>query len=79
MAVITLVTHPAMPDLLTDHGRNPIAPEHVHTVSEVHSNYEERLVSTDPLEAAFTFTLGEDTLVLRVDENLDVVEATRNP
>jgi hypothetical protein len=79
MAVIALVTHPALLDLLTDHGHNPVAPDRIHDVSQVHSNYEERVVSTDPLEAEFTFALGGDTLLLRVDEHLDVIEATRNP
>lgn len=40
--------------------------------------YEEEVVSTDPLEARLTFTVGDETLTVTVDDEFDVVDATRS-
>jgi DNA-binding transcriptional ArsR family regulator len=77
-AAVALVAQTDLLDLVTDHGLNPADPERIHALDRVHNDYEERIVSTDPFEAEFTFSLAGDELVLRVDENLDVIEATRS-
>ncbi|WP_435359019.1 DUF7351 domain-containing protein [Haloarchaeobius sp. DFWS5] len=38
--------------------------------------YDETVVSTDPFEGCFTFTIGDDSLTLTVDDELSVVDAT---
>jgi hypothetical protein len=38
-------------------------------------DYEEEVVSTDPFEGRFTFTVQEDALTLTVNEDLEVVSA----
>lgn len=38
--------------------------------------YDEEVVSTDPFEARFTFTFGDDTITLTVDDGLSVVDVT---
>ncbi|MFW6449191.1 MAG: winged helix-turn-helix domain-containing protein [Halobacteriota archaeon] len=61
-------------DFVTDHGVNPVCDPW-----DWGWEYEEELLSTDPLEARFAFTLDDETLTLTVDEHLDVVEASRGP
>lgn len=58
---------------VTSHGYNPVRPS-VEALREL-SDYEEELLSTEPFKAQFTWTLGEDTLTLTVDDELNVVEA----
>jgi len=74
---ITLVSNTHLLDLLTDHGLNPVAPDSTRQVNEVHGDHEESLVSRDPFRARFTFDVDGDRLALTVDDDLDVVEATR--
>lgn len=59
---------------LTSHGLNPIRspPQFIRVLQ----NAEEEVLSTDPFEARFTFTIDRDTLSLTVDENLEVVDIT---
>lgn len=38
----------------------------------------ETILSTDPFEARFTFTVGDDSITLTVDDDLSVVRATRD-
>ena len=57
---------------MIDHGVDPLSPNGFHV-----SALERSILSTDPFEARFTFTADGDELVLRVDEDLAVVDATR--
>jgi len=62
---------------LTDHGINPVAPDSTAAINRVHEDYREELLATDPLEARFTFALDDEALVMAVDGNLAVLDATR--
>lgn len=57
---------------LTDHGINMINPE---TNAWSQFEYEEELVSTEPFEARYRFTVGDDSLTLTVGDDLEVVDA----
>jgi len=74
---IALTASTAMLDFLTDHGLNPVAPESTRRVQQVHADYEEEVLSTDPFRARFTFEVDGDALTLTVDDDLDVVAADR--
>jgi DNA-binding transcriptional ArsR family regulator len=73
VAALALLGHTALLDFLTDHGHNPIAPESIHTLHEIHGDYDEEILQTDPLRARFTFHADDDSLSLTVDETLVVV------
>ena len=74
---LRLVSNTALLDLLTDHGVNPVAPDSIRRANGVHGEYDEKLLSTDPFRARFTFELDGDRLALTVDDDLEVVESTR--
>jgi hypothetical protein len=64
--------------LLTTHGLDPVDPESIRRIEEVQGEYEEEIVSSDPLRAAYTFTVGDDSVTITVDEDLAVVDVTTN-
>lgn len=76
-AVLALATQTDLLAFLTDHGLNPLAPDAIGRLNETYQSYEEELLAVDPLDARLTFTADGDSLTLRVDEDLAVVEATR--
>jgi hypothetical protein len=61
---------------LTTRGINPFAPESLNRASRALAQYDEEVVSTDPLEARLTFTADGDSITLTLDEDLSVVEVT---
>jgi hypothetical protein len=65
---------------LAANGRNPVSPddETPPKLNTVHTEYAEEVLSTEPFEARFTFTIGDDALTLTVDDDLTVVESTRH-
>lgn len=58
---------------MIEHGIDPIAPRAFHKRAG-----EEEILSTDPLEAKFTFTADDESLTLTVKEGPTVVDVTRN-
>jgi len=62
---------------LTDHDLNPVVPADIHRVNQAHEDYEEEILSTGPLRARFTIDVDGDRLAVTVDEELQVVETTR--
>ncbi|MFB6229082.1 MAG: ArsR/SmtB family transcription factor, partial [Halobacteriales archaeon] len=64
---IALISHTALLSFITSHGLNPISPDSVRRINEVHADYEEEIISTDPLEARFTFHIDDDALTLTVE------------
>jgi hypothetical protein len=62
---------------LTSHGVNPLPP--TPEFYEVVANYEEEILSADSLEMRFTFTMGEDSIRLTVDDDLVVIDSTAGP
>ncbi len=65
--VIALVAETALLSFLTGHDRNPISPESIRSINEIHGDYEEEIVSVDPFEARFTFRIDGDALALTVE------------
>lgn len=65
-----LAASPELLAFLTTHGVDPLAESW-----DWGWDYEEDVVSTEPFEGRFTFTVDGDEVTLTVDENLDVVEA----
>ena len=61
---------------LTGHGINLTTPEAMDRAMRTFGNYDEEIISTDPFEARFTFTVDEDSLTLTVDDDLTVVDST---
>lgn len=61
---------------LTEHGLNPIAPASISEVDRVHADYEEEVLSVDPLEARLTFSFGDDELTVTIDDDFGSVEDT---
>lgn len=69
-------THPML-DFLTDHGLNPVSPSFPEEFWGYVTPYEEEVISVEPFEARFTFTIDHDALTLTVDDDLNVIESTR--
>lgn len=68
------------PDFLSfqiDHELNPVTPTRVAEWLRLLLDYEEDVLSTEPFEARFTFTLDEESITLTVDNELEVVGADR--
>jgi len=76
-ALLGTLTNVDVFDFLTDHGLNPVRPEDIHRVNQAHEDYEEAILSTDPLRVRFTINVDGDRLAVTVDEDLQVVETTR--
>lgn len=62
---------------LTEHGINPVSPVSYAAYEAAIRDYEEEVLSVEPFEARFTFTIDGDALTLVVDDDLSVVEATK--
>lgn len=73
MAINRLIGSPELRAFVAEHGLDPIA-EGV----KWGWDYTEEVVSTEPFEGRFTFTIGDEALTLTVDEDLDTVEVTRH-
>lgn len=63
-------------NFVTGHGIDPISRSA--DFYRATGNYEEELLSTDPFEARFTWSIDDDTLTLTVDDDLTVVDVTRS-
>jgi len=62
---------------LTDHGGNPLMPDTYDVAPGAVATYGEDVRSVEPLEAAFTFTIGDDSITLTIDEDVSIVDVTR--
>lgn len=76
-AAVALASHDELLKLLTANGRNPIAPDSVRPVQQVYSDYEEEVLSIDPLVARFTFEVEGETLTVTVNDELEVTATSR--
>ncbi len=63
---------------LTTRGINPFVPESLNRAGQALAQYDENVVSVDPLEARLTFTVDGDQLILTVDDDLSVVDVTQS-
>jgi len=77
--VLRLVADTELLSFLLDHGLDPIARsgEGIYGIDRIHMDDEEEVVSTGPFDARFTFTADGEALTLAVDEDLSVIDATR--
>lgn len=73
-----LFSNTAMLDFITDHELNPIAPGSPERFWSHFTPYAEEIISVEPFEARFTFTIDDDAITLTVGEDLSVVDATRH-
>lgn len=71
-AVMALLDVPELLVFVGEHGLNTSS-----RGIEWGWDYEEEIVSTDPFEGRFTFTIEDDSMTLTVDENLSVVDIAR--
>lgn len=62
---------------LTAHGINLVAPDSIDYAFKTIGDFEEEVVTTDPFEARFTFTVDDDAITLTIGEDLSVVDVTR--
>jgi hypothetical protein len=69
-----LAVHPEVMALMIEHGIDPIAPEGIFPYAAV----DETMLSTEPFEARYTYTIDDDVLSLTVDDDLSVVDVTRS-
>lgn len=58
-----------------DHGIDPLAPGDFHPYAAV----DETILSAEPFEARYTYTVDGDALTLTVDDDLSVVDIVRSP
>lgn len=72
-----LIANTELLDFVTDHGLNPIDPDSIRDINRVTEDYDVEVLSTDPLRARLTFAIDDDSLSLTIDEELNVLEATR--
>jgi endogenous inhibitor of DNA gyrase (YacG/DUF329 family) len=77
--VVALAAETELLALLTGRGLNPVSPASVHRVEAVHGDYEETILSREPLRARYTFAVEGERLSLTVDEELSIVESRREP
>ena len=75
---LCLLAETELLSFLTDHGLNPLVPETHERAPGTLANYEEDVLSTDPLRVALTFTVDDDALRLTIDEDVSVVDVTRD-
>jgi DNA-binding transcriptional ArsR family regulator len=69
-----VVIHAKLLGFLLEHGYNPVAGDSMTEVNRVHQNYDEEILSIDPLRVELTFHLDGDALSLMLDESLTVIE-----
>jgi DNA-binding transcriptional ArsR family regulator len=60
---------------LTEHGVNPVGQSSRSAVG-VAMDYEEDVISAEPFQARFTYTVGGDAITLTVDDDLSVVDVS---
>lgn len=75
---VTLLTETELLAFLTDRGINPITGFPLEAWRTALSDYEEEVLSVDPLEVRFSFSVEEETLTLTVEDGPSVVEVTKS-
>lgn len=78
-AALGLLASPELLAFTLDHGIDPFSPESVLRLDQFLSEYDEEVLSREPLRAVLTFSADGDTLSLRVDETGDVVDGPTRP
>ncbi|MEZ3162452.1 helix-turn-helix domain-containing protein [Halorubrum sp. RMP-47] len=78
-AALGLLSAPELLAFMLDHGLDPFSPRSVLRHDRVLNEYDERILSMNPLRVELTFSADGDTLSLRVDEHGDVVDVVDGP
>lgn len=65
-------------EFLTSHGISPVSMDVENEPFPVVGAYDEEVLSVDPFEAEFTFTVEGDSLTMAVDDSFSKFEARRN-
>lgn len=78
IAIVGLLAETELLSFLTDHGMNPLIPETRERAPGMLANYREEVRSLDPLRVALTFTVENDALTLTIDEDVSVIDVTRD-
>jgi hypothetical protein len=73
-AEVGLAAHSDLLAFLTARGLNPVSPTEMAAVDRLLNDSTERVRSTEPFEAEVTFTAGDESLALTVDDDLNVVD-----
>ena len=73
---VFLISKTEVSRFLSDHGINPTNPSW-DTAPPVVLNYEEEVLTTDPLEMRVTFTIEGDELTAVADDTLSIIETDR--
>lgn len=68
-----LAVHPQVMAVMIENGVDPVAPEGNFPYAAV----DETILSPDPFEARYTYTIDGDALTLTVNDNFPVVDVTR--
>lgn len=77
IAIICLLGTTELLAYLTAHGLNPLDPDSREQAEGSWANYEEELVSIDPLRATITYTFAGDAISLTIDEDVSVLDVSR--
>ncbi len=77
IVLLALTNSVAFQEFLIDNGINPMAPlpEQFLLIDVIH---DEEVLSVDPFEGRFTFRIDGNALTVTLDDELEVVEATRH-
>ena len=75
--VLGLLTNIDLLAFLIAHGINPISPASYAAYDEALMKYDEEVLSIEPFEARFTFSIDGKTLALTVDDELSVDDVTK--
>ena len=73
-AGLGLLSTPELLSFMLDHDLDPLSPRSVIRQDHFLNEYEEEVLSTDPLRVRLTFSADGDTLSLCLDESGDVVD-----
>lgn len=73
---MAVAANTALLDFLTDHGLNPVVPDSIAPVQRVFSDFDEEILSEDPVRVKLTFEVAGDSISLTVDDTLSVIDIT---
>jgi hypothetical protein len=78
IAIVCLLAKTEMLSFVTEHGGNPLMPDTYDVEPGALANYGEEILSFDPFRVELTFTIEGDSLTLRIDEDVSIVDVTRD-
>jgi len=73
----SLLTHPELVSFCRDHGYDVLAPENPQIVVDLGDEQTVSVHSRDPLQFEFSLELDDETLTLLIDDDMTVLESSR--